>query len=272
MQAAGAPGFGPDTKLQVEVDPTEDTEWNDILRSHGIIPERARTSPTPEEQNAVLAAVDAAAKKVSLDDKSDSELDDLENDLGGEEQKFVEEYRRKRMAELSGLQAQLRSHTFGSVVPISKPDYQSEVTDASASIFIFVHLSLPAGCPQSTLLASLFRVLAPRFPELKFVDIPAARAIENYPDRNCPTLLVYHKKDVVKQYVTLALLGGMGTTLEDVERVLTTVGAVKEDDRRLSSVVKARARRRRAAGRADEVYDDDDDQTRESDDDDDDFE
>ena len=28
-----------DPKFQVQVDPNEDTEWNDILRQHGIIPE-----------------------------------------------------------------------------------------------------------------------------------------------------------------------------------------------------------------------------------------
>lgn len=38
--------------------------------------------------------------------------------------------------------------------------------------------------------------------------------IEGYPERNCPTILVYKNEDIVKQVVTLAELGGTNTRLE----------------------------------------------------------
>lgn len=35
--------FNPDAyKFQVSVDENEDTEWNDILREHGIIPQKKK--------------------------------------------------------------------------------------------------------------------------------------------------------------------------------------------------------------------------------------
>lgn len=38
--------------------------------------------------------------------------------------------------------------------------------------------------------------------------------IEGYPEKNCPTILVYRNEDIVKQIVTLAELGGTSTRLE----------------------------------------------------------
>ncbi|KAK9463333.1 thioredoxin-like protein [Lipomyces oligophaga] len=239
--------------MQVEVDPTEDTEWNDILRSHGIIPERP-PSPSQVIDEALEAARETAAQH-RYSDASDSELSDLEQDeQDPDEARFVAEYRRKRMAELKAYQASSAIPHFGSVVPVSKPEYAKEVTDASKSCFVVVHLSLP-GNVQSRLLAGLFSRIAPTFPEIKFCDIQGSRAIENYPDRNCPTLLVYKDTDVKKQYVTLALIGGNSMRIDDLERVLVDAGAVKESDRRLSSISKERARKRG------EDVDDEDDNT-----------
>lgn len=42
--------------------------------------------------------------------------------------------------------------------------------------------------------------------------------IEGYPERNCPTILVYKNEDIVRQVVTLAELGGTGTRLEGTFR------------------------------------------------------
>lgn len=58
-------------------------------------------------------------------------------------------------------------------------------------------------------------------------------AIEGYPDRNCPTILAYRDGDIKRQIVTLASLGGVRTTLRDLEVLLVEVGAVKEGDTRL---------------------------------------
>ena len=67
-----------DIKVPVEVDPTEDTEWNDILRAHGIIPERPK-SPTEELEQALEDAVRKQHDN-RLDNKTAAELDELEDD------------------------------------------------------------------------------------------------------------------------------------------------------------------------------------------------
>ena len=58
-------------------------------------------------------------------------------------------------------------------------------------------------------------------------------AIEGYPERNCPTILAYRDGDIKRQIVTLASLGGVRTTLRDLELLLVEVGVVKEGDTRL---------------------------------------
>ncbi|KAK9241198.1 thioredoxin-like protein [Lipomyces kononenkoae] len=217
--------------MQVEVDPNEDTEWNDILRAHGIIPERP---PSPSQ--VIDEAIERAREHQELhrlSDKSDSELSALQDEANdSSEDEFIAAYRRKRLQELSQLQVQQQK--FGRVFPVSKPEYQKEVTDASNECFVLVHLSLQHNL-QSKLLGGLFIRAAEKFGDVKFVDITGARAIEGYPDRNCPTLLVYKDTDVKKQYVTLRLIGGDSMRMEDLEKVLVDVGAVNENDSRLIS-------------------------------------
>ncbi|KAK9367731.1 thioredoxin-like protein [Lipomyces kononenkoae] len=235
--------------MQVEVNPNEDTEWNDILRAHGVIPERP---PSPSQ--VIDEAIERAREYQELhrlSDKSDSELSALEDEANNSsEDEFIAAYRRKRLQELSQLQVQRQK--FGRVFPVSKPEYQKEVTDASKECFVFVHLSLQQNV-QSKLLGGLFIRAAEKFGDIKFVDIPGARAIEGYPDRNCPTLLVYKDTDVKKQYITLRLVGGDGMRMEDLEKVLVDVGAVKENDSRLTE------NKRRKNRDEENDYDSDDD-------------
>ena len=44
-------------------DPNEDTEWNDILRAKGIIPEKPKENEIQEED--IIAMMDAAIKEKS---------------------------------------------------------------------------------------------------------------------------------------------------------------------------------------------------------------
>lgn len=237
--------------FQVQVDETEDTEWNDILRAKGVIPERP-PSPTAQLEEALEEAL-AKQHENRLEDKALSELDELEDD---EDEEFLEFYKQKRIAEMTKLQERSK---FGDVYHVSKPEYNREVTDASMGtpkpkkseylddpneddyhksesesegVYVFVHLSLESKL-QSRILSHLFQVTAPKFSEVKFVEIQGNRAIENYPDANCPTLLVYHKGDVLKNIVTLLELGGNDTNAKDFEKLMVKVGAVKENDSRL---------------------------------------
>ncbi|KAM4063840.1 phosducin domain-containing protein [Hirsutella rhossiliensis] len=231
-----APG---DQRIAVPIDdPNADTEWNDILRKHGVIPEKP-PSPTPMIEEAIVEGRRLAHEN-RLEGKDLDELDELE-DL--EDEAFLDQYRQKRMAELSSLQ---KKAIHGSVYPISKPDYQREVTDASKDGPVLVNLTSSMGTNvESRVLSELWRQAAKEYGDVKFCEIRASQAIENYPDRNCPTILVYKNGDLAKQVVTLATLGGARTTMRSIDDILVEVGAVPASDMRV-------VKRRQAAVDAEE--------------------
>lgn len=175
-----------------------------------------------------------------LEGKDLDELDELE-DL--EDEAFLDQYRQKRMAELSNLR---KKAVHGSVYPISKPDYQREVTEASKDGPVLVNLTSSMGNNvESRVLSELWRQAAKEYGEIKFCEIRASQAIESYPDKNCPTILVYKNGDLAKQVVTLTTLGGARTTMRSVDDILVEVGAVPESDMRV-------IKRRQAAEDAEE--------------------
>lgn len=119
--------------------------------------------------------------------------------------------------------------------PISKPDYSREVTDASANGPVLVNLTSGLGTNvESRVLTELWRQAAREYGEVKFCQIRGDMAIEGYPDRNCPTILVYHKGDIVKQVVTLMTLGGVKVGMKEIDRLLIEVGAIKDNDMRVT--------------------------------------
>jgi hypothetical protein len=175
-----------------------------------------------------------------LEGKDFDELDELEDE---EDEAFLEQYRQKRMAELSNIQ---KKAVHGSVYPLSKPEYQREVTDASAKGPVLVNLTSGMGTNvESRVLTELWRQAAQEYGDIKFCEIRASQAIENYPDRNCPTILVYKNGDIVKQIVTLATIGGARINMQRIDDILVEIGAVADTDMRV-------VKRRRAAEDAEE--------------------
>jgi hypothetical protein len=163
-----------------------------------------------------------------LEGKDLDELDALE-DL--EDDDFLDSYRQKRMAELSTIQ---NASVYNQVYHLQKPDYSRDVTEASKSAFIFVLLTSSQGTnTESRVLIEIWRELATRFGDVKFCQMRADLCIEGYPDRNTPTVLVYREGDIRRQIVTLRELGGVRTGVQDLERLLVDVGAVRLGDSRL---------------------------------------
>ncbi|KAI0863473.1 thioredoxin-like protein [Xylaria cubensis] len=216
-----------DQRIAVPIDdPNVDTEWNDILRKHGIIPEKP-PSPTPMIEEAILEGRRIAYEN-RLEGKELDELDALEDD---EDEAFLEQYRQKRMQELNSL---TKKSIHGSVYPISKPDYAREVTEASNNGPVLVNLTSALGTNiESRVLSELWRQAAKEYGDIKFCEIRADKAIENYPDRNCPTILVYKNGDIVKQIVTLMTIGGVRTSMLQIDDLLVEIGAVEPKDLRV---------------------------------------
>ena len=235
---------------------------NDILRKHGVIPEKP-PSPTPIIQEAIAEARKQAHEN-RLEEKDLDELHELEDE---EDDAFLEKYRsnrsmlrhktmlttryrRQRMAELSTMAS---ASIYNQVFPLQKPDYSRDVTEASKKTFVLVHLTSSLGTNiESRLLTELWREMAQKFGDIKFCEIKADMCIEAYPEKNTPTILVYRDGDIKRQIVTLRELGGDETVVRgqsrrtstahlcnadsylDLERLLVSVGAIKPNDHRLS--------------------------------------
>lgn len=167
--------------------------------------------------------------------------------------------RNQRLAELANISS---SSIFNQVYPVQKPEYSREVTEASKEAYVLVHLSSSlGGNMESRLLTELWREMARKFGHVKFCEIQADMCIEGYPERNTPTILVYHNGDIKEQIVTLKALGGEQTRMTgkkkenlnfqsfdlgndvraqtlifiaDLEAILIDVGAVKAKDQRVA--------------------------------------
>ena len=214
-----------DIPVQVPVDdPNADTEWNEILRKHKVIPERP---PSPRKAlEEAYVATQQLLHETRLEGKDLDELDELE-DL--EDDDFLESYKRKRIAEMD----RLKRAPHGQVYPLTKAEYSKEVTEVSmgtaeegagegagegegereGGVPVLVNLTaLASGHVESRVLSSLWRAAATKYPDIKFCEMRADLAIENYPERNCPTVLVYRNGNIVRQIVTLKEWGGVERT------------------------------------------------------------
>ena len=121
-------------------------------------------------------------------------------------------FRQQRMAELSTIST---ASVYNQVYPLQKPDYSRDVTDASKKGYVLVHLTSSLGTNiESRILTELWRDLAQKFGDVKFCEIRADMCIENYPEKNTPTILVYRDGDIKKQIVTLRGIGGERTNMK----------------------------------------------------------
>lgn len=118
------------------------------------------------------------------------------------------------MAELSTI---ARASVFNQVYPLQKPDYSRDVTEASNQAYVVVHLTSSLGTnTESRLLTELWREMARKYGDIKFCEIRGDMCIEGYPDRNTPTILVYHNEEIKRQIVTLKELAGARTGIKGI--------------------------------------------------------
>jgi hypothetical protein len=74
---------------------------------------------------------------------------------------------------------------------------------------VFIH-----SIPDCKLLLPLLNRLAGFYPSTKFVSIISDHCIDSYPDKNCPTLLIYRKGEMTGQVVGMGGMGGNKATVE----------------------------------------------------------
>ncbi|KAI0373237.1 thioredoxin-like protein [Pilatotrama ljubarskyi] len=205
------------------VNPNEDTEFNEILRKHGVLPPlppKPRTpspppAPTIEEKYANYTA--AQLRELAAEAPDD------------ETERILEVLRRRKLQEAR----KIEMARFGRVYPISREDYTREVTEASkvdedddeqhkgTGVVVFLYKD---GIPHSDRAAEHVRILAQRHPHTKFVSIVGDKCIPNLPDARLPMFIIYRKGEVLNQLVAWG--ADRERKIEELEAVLILAGAI----------------------------------------------
>ncbi|KAJ4463329.1 thioredoxin-like protein [Lentinula edodes] len=212
--------------MAVNID--EDTEFNDALRKHGIIPAREPTPPSPSPPPSPTFSD-------LLNDFTPSELREISEDAPDDEtERMIAAYRRQRIADEKTLDKRSR---FGRVYPIGRDDYTREVTEASkideegdekeegTAVICFLYKD---GIPRSDRAFQHVKTLAARYPRSKFVSIVGDKCIPNLPDSRIPMFIVYKKGDIRNQVVAW----GADRERRIEEALLIVTGALHPPERR----------------------------------------
>ncbi|EJD46111.1 thioredoxin-like protein [Auricularia subglabra TFB-10046 SS5] len=211
------------------LNPHEDTEFNDALRKHGILPPKTPPPRTPSPPG-------SPDLDDLLDDASDSELRELADDArDSDTERAVEAYRRKRLAELA---REGKRGRFGEVYPIGRDDYKREVTEASSisedgdelqsgtGVVCLLYKDAHEPCDR---IWPQIRALARRHPRTKFVSIVGNKCIPDYPDYHLPTIFVYRKGEMSGQ---IAAWGAKAErSIDDLEEWLIKSLAIPPDEK-----------------------------------------
>ena len=196
----------------------EDTEWDAIQRRLGNLPAKPKKKPPPAFKPTSERVLDEEA----IDGADEDALEDWEDDF--EDDRFLEAYRQKRLAELSQQQQQRRSE-FGEMTEITGTDFVKQVTETSAHAWVIVLLYEPRHLKCAELEKCLIE-LAGDFPYTKFVKILSEECIPGYPRHHLPTLLVYHERSCKKNLVGTAPYREGRILVDHVVEALNAIGPV----------------------------------------------
>merc|ERR1712018_857987 len=119
---------------------------------------------------------------------------------------------------------------FGTVGEISGQDYVNEVNKAGEGIWVVLHL-YKQGIPLCALINQYMTNLSAKFPNVKFLKSISTTCIPNYPDRNLPTLFVYHEGNMKNQIVGPISFRGMKLTIDELEYMLGKAGAIETSNK-----------------------------------------
>ena len=107
-------------------------------------------------------------------------------------------------------------------------DKTQEVNKAGDGVFVILHL-YKQGVPLCALVNEYMNRLAPRFPTTKFIRAISTTCIPNYPDKNLPTIFVYHEGALKSQIIGPEQMRGMNLTEKEFEFMLGKSGAIETD-------------------------------------------
>ncbi|KAI0303518.1 thioredoxin-like protein [Multifurca ochricompacta] len=202
----------------------QDTEFNEALRKHGILPplDPRSSSPSPPPSPNLDDI---------LEELTTAELQELEEDMDDDDaERYIAQHRAQRLAQerLEGQRGR-----FGAVLPIGRDDYTREVTEASkqnevgddeargTGVVCFLYKE---GIPRSDRAHTHICTLATRYPRTKFVSIVGDKCIPNLPDSRVPMFIAYRKGEIVTQITAWG--SDRERKLEELEALFITSGII----------------------------------------------
>ncbi|KAJ7577505.1 thioredoxin-like protein [Mycena floridula] len=212
----------------MSINADEDTEFNDALRKHGILPpkEEAPRTPSPPPSPTL---------EDMLDELTLSEMQEMSEDAPDDEtERYIAARRQWQLEHDKMMEKKAR---FGRIYPIGREDYTREVTEASCvnepddendsgtGVICFLYKD---GITASDQAFVHLKTLAARYPRTKFVSIVGDKCIPNLPDARIPMLIIYKKGEILNQVVAWGR--DRPRIIEELEAMLLVAGAVHIPD------------------------------------------
>lgn len=199
----------------------ESTKWDDIQVKMG------NKAPKPPVWKPGAYAPEADEKRDAgwVAGKSAEELEEGEDEGAYKDDRFMDDYRRKRLEELRQGAARPR---FGGLEEIRGSEFVEQVTNAGEGVWVVCHLYKDSA-QDSCILNQCLAEVAKTYPNTKFVKIVSTDCIPGYPDANLPTVLLYKDTKCVQTLVGLRHFGGRSTNPELVAISLNRHGEVCGD-------------------------------------------
>jgi len=209
--------------IYTDLNPVE-TEWDELQRKHGNLPDKPRRAPAPKWTPAEDATPSCRPDEDAIDvmDNTDDiqALRDMEDDEAVQDSRFLEAYRQERLMQLqasaTGRGSDPSVATFGSLQHVQGSEFVKEVTEASQGAWVVCHLYKDA-VEECGILNQCLGALAAQYSSTKFVKIVSTQCIPDFDDRFLPTLLLYKDGKCVSQVArALDNWGGKETSVERV--------------------------------------------------------
>lgn len=160
-----------------------------------------------------------------LDEEPD-ELDDLLED----DDEFMMEYRKQRLAELKRIAGRTR---YGQLQEIDVSQYVEAIDNEDSRTAVIIHLYQP-NHQQCRILNQYLMELARKYRLAKFLCIVSTKADPTFDEVALPTLLCYRNKDLVANLVRitdeLPLQDNGVFNIDDLEALLLDTTALTKDD------------------------------------------
>lgn len=193
-----------------------ETEWTQVQRKHGNLPE------LPEEKKEeIYQPTKEELIHNQLSGKTLNQLEEFEDDF---DEEILLQYKNERLKQI---QQNNQSTKHGKVREINATEWKEEVTNDKGP-YICIHL-YASGNPGCDKVDDIFVQLSKKHSAVKFLRIKGTNAIRNFPEKNCPTILVYKDGELATQFGSF----GTSTTIEKIEWEMAKQGIVtttlKED-------------------------------------------